>query len=130
MRSRRFPTSDSLKPTAYIDLDLGIPLDIPQSQNPFSEERVPSLEWGALAEEHTIELCEVKLRFDGMYMSMISIIVACERLKRGFWIARSDKSTTPTSSSSLSLHEQPHVRLLATSETRSLSFTENLTQEG
>ena len=38
---------------------------------------MPSLEWGALAEEQTIELCEVKLRFDGTYTSMISIVIAC-----------------------------------------------------
>ncbi|KAF8559768.1 hypothetical protein OG21DRAFT_1402239 [Imleria badia] len=72
MRSRRYPTSDSLKPAAYNDLDLGISLDIPQSQDPSPEEHVPSLEWGALAEEQTIELCEVKLRFDGTLMSLIS----------------------------------------------------------
>ncbi|KAH0827179.1 hypothetical protein J3R83DRAFT_4871 [Lanmaoa asiatica] len=72
MRSRRYPTSDSLKPAAYNDLDLGLSLDIPQSQNPSPEEQVPSLEWGALAEEQTIELCEVKLRFDGMYSGLVS----------------------------------------------------------
>ena len=80
MRSRRYPISESLKPAAYNDLDLGIPLDIPQSQDPHAEEHVPSLEWGALAEEQTIELCEVKLRFDGVSMSMISITVARELL--------------------------------------------------
>lgn len=116
MRSRRYPTSDSLKPAAYNDLDLGISLDIPQSQDPPSEEHVPSLEWGALAEEQIIELCEVKLRFDGMYMSTISITVVCKLLKHGFRNARSDQSTTPTSSSSLYPHERPHVRLLSTSE--------------
>lgn len=84
MRTRRYPTSDSLKPAAYNDLDLGISLDIPQSQDPSPEEQVPSLEWGALAEEQTIELCEVKLRFDGMYMSMISITVTCELLSMDF----------------------------------------------
>jgi len=83
MRSRRYPTSDSLKPAAYNDLDLGISLDIPQSQDPSPEEHVPPLEWGALAEEQTIELCEVKLRFDGTYMSMISITVAYELLEHG-----------------------------------------------
>ncbi|KAF8136567.1 hypothetical protein EV363DRAFT_1395672 [Boletus edulis] len=72
MRSRRYPTSDSLKSAAYNDLDLGISLDIPQSQDPSPEEHTPLLEWGAQAEEQTIELCEVKLRFDGTYMSMIS----------------------------------------------------------
>ncbi|KAG6376336.1 hypothetical protein JVT61DRAFT_2317 [Boletus reticuloceps] len=39
---------------------------------PISRGTYPILEWGAQAEEQTIELCEVKLRFDGMYMSMIS----------------------------------------------------------
>lgn len=84
MRSRRYPTSDSLKPAACSDLDLGISLDIPQSQDPSPEEHLPPLEWGALAEEQTIELCEVKLRFDGTHMSMISITVAYELLKYGF----------------------------------------------
>lgn len=116
MRSRRYPTSDSLKPTAYNDLDLGISLDIPQSQDPPPEEHVPPLEWGALAEEQTIELCEVKLRFDGMYMSTISITVVCELLTHEFRNARSDQSTALTSSSSLYPHERPHVRLLSTSE--------------
>jgi hypothetical protein len=116
MRSRRYPTSNSLKPAAYNDLDLGISLDIPQSQDPPPEEHVPPLEWGALAEEQTIELCEVKLRFDGMYMSTISITVVCELLKHGFRNARSDQSSTPTSSSSLYPHERPYVRLFSTSE--------------
>lgn len=91
MRSRRYPTSDSLKPAVYNDLDLGIPLDIPQSQDPSPEEHVPPLEWGALTEEQTIELCEVKLRFDGMYMSMISTApsVLCELLNHRFRNARS-----------------------------------------
>ena len=127
MRSRRYPTSDSLKPAAHNDLDLGISLDIPQSQDPYLEDQVPPLEWGALAEEQTVELCEVKLRFDGMHMSMISITVGCELLKHGFRAARSDQSTAATSSSPLSPHERPHVRLLSTSVARSLSFTENLT---
>ncbi|KAG9318671.1 hypothetical protein JVU11DRAFT_765 [Chiua virens] len=72
MRSRRYPTSDNLKPAAYSDLELGISLDLPQSHESFSEEEVSSLEWGTLSEEQTIELCEVKLRFDGMYMSVHS----------------------------------------------------------
>ncbi|KIJ16952.1 hypothetical protein PAXINDRAFT_168391 [Paxillus involutus ATCC 200175] len=72
MRSRRYPTSDSLKPAAYNDLDLGLSLDPPQSQDPSPGEQSPPLDWGAQAEEQTIELCEVKLRFDGMNMSLIS----------------------------------------------------------
>jgi hypothetical protein len=76
MRSRRYPTSDSLKPAAYNDLDLGLSLDPPQSQDPSPGEQSPPLDWGAQAEEQTIELCEVKLRFDGMNMSMILLTVA------------------------------------------------------
>ncbi|KAF9227689.1 hypothetical protein BS17DRAFT_693359 [Gyrodon lividus] len=72
MRSRRYPTSDSLKPAAYNDFDLGLSLDLPQSQDPSPEEKSPPLEWGAQAEEQTIELCEVKLRFDGMNINLIS----------------------------------------------------------
>lgn len=127
MRSRRFPTSDSLKPAAYNDLDLGISLDIPHSQDPSPEDQIPLLEWGPLAEEHTIELCEVKLRFDGMYTSMILIAVACGLLKHGFRNARFDQSTACTTLSLLSPYERPRVRLLSTFETRSFSFTENLT---
>ncbi|KIK96331.1 hypothetical protein PAXRUDRAFT_10898 [Paxillus rubicundulus Ve08.2h10] len=69
MRSRRYPTSDSLKPAAYNDLDRGLSLDPPQSQD---SEQSPPLEWGAQAEEQTIELCEVKLRLEGMNMNLIS----------------------------------------------------------
>ncbi|KAF9246326.1 hypothetical protein BU15DRAFT_39687 [Melanogaster broomeanus] len=54
------------------DLGLGLPLDLPQSQDPSPEEQYPPLNWGAQAEEQTIELCEVKLRFDGMNISLIS----------------------------------------------------------
>lgn len=127
MRSRRFPTSDSLNPAAHNDLDLDISLDIPHSQGPSPEEQAPPLEWGALAEEQTIELCEVKLRFDGMYTSMALIPVPCGLLNHAFRNARSDQSTVATTSSSLSQHERSHVRLFSTSETRSLGFTENVT---
>ncbi|KIJ69307.1 hypothetical protein HYDPIDRAFT_185128 [Hydnomerulius pinastri MD-312] len=72
MRSQRYPTSDSLKPAAYHDLDLELSLDLPHPQDPSPEEQSPPLEWGALAEEPTIELCEVKLRFDGVNMNLRS----------------------------------------------------------
>ncbi|KAL4067943.1 hypothetical protein V8B97DRAFT_2021711 [Scleroderma yunnanense] len=70
MRSRRYPSSESLKPAAYHDIDLDLPLDLPQHSIP--QEQLPHLDWGALAEELTIELCEVKLRFDGTAISIIS----------------------------------------------------------
>ncbi|KAI6036281.1 hypothetical protein BKA83DRAFT_4160694 [Pisolithus microcarpus] len=70
MRSRRYPTTDSLAAVARDDNDLGLPLDA--SREATSEERPPPLDWGALAEEQTIELCEVKLRFDGSAISLIS----------------------------------------------------------
>lgn len=68
MRSKRYPSSDSLKPTAHNHIDLGLSLDISQGL-PQEEHSLP-LDWGALAEDPTIELCEVKLRFDGANMSM------------------------------------------------------------
>ncbi|KAH7889366.1 hypothetical protein F5I97DRAFT_1993976, partial [Phlebopus sp. FC_14] len=52
------------------DLDLGLSLDL--SQDPSPEEQSPPLEWGTLAEEPIIELCEVKLRFDGSTMTLLS----------------------------------------------------------
>ncbi|KAI6150464.1 hypothetical protein BKA82DRAFT_4116006 [Pisolithus tinctorius] len=70
MRSRRYPTTDSLAPVAHNDSDLGLPLDTPHGAMP--EEQSPPLDWGALAEEQTIELCEVKLRFDGSAINLIS----------------------------------------------------------
>lgn len=70
MRSQRYPSSESLKPAAHNDIDLALPLDLPH--DPIPEEQSP-LDWGALAEELTIELCEVKLHFDGTAMSMRSI---------------------------------------------------------
>ncbi|KAI6045743.1 hypothetical protein EDC04DRAFT_2634728 [Pisolithus marmoratus] len=70
MRSRRYPTTDSLAPIARNGGDLGLSLDV--SHQATSEEPSPPLDWGALAEEQTIELCEVKLRFDGSAISLMS----------------------------------------------------------
>lgn len=70
MRSQRYPSSESLKPAAHNDIDIGLPSDLPQ--DPIPEEHLPPLDWGALTEELTIELCEVNLRFDGSAMSIKS----------------------------------------------------------
>jgi hypothetical protein len=69
MRSRRYPLSDALRAASDNSLDLGLSLDIPADNE--LDERPPLLDWNAYEEEHTIELCEVKLRFDGMFMGMI-----------------------------------------------------------
>ncbi|KAI6118877.1 hypothetical protein EV401DRAFT_1862628 [Pisolithus croceorrhizus] len=60
----------ALAPVTHNDSDLGLTLDA--SHEVTSEEQSPPLDWGALAEEQTIELCEVKLRFDGSAISLIS----------------------------------------------------------
>ena len=68
MRSRRYPLSDSFRTTSDSSLDLGLSLDIPADNQ--LDERPPLLDWSAYEEEHMIELCEVKLRFDGTFMGM------------------------------------------------------------
>ena len=66
MRSRRYPLSDTLRAASDNSLDLGLSLDIPADNQ--LDERPPLLDWNAHEEELMIELCEVKLRFDGMFM--------------------------------------------------------------
>ncbi|OJA14296.1 hypothetical protein AZE42_10485 [Rhizopogon vesiculosus] len=70
MRSRRYPLSDTLRAASDNSLDLGLSLDMPADNQ--LDERPPLLDWNAYEEEHMIELCEVKLRFDGMFMAMAS----------------------------------------------------------
>ncbi|KAG6336414.1 hypothetical protein ID866_2687 [Astraeus odoratus] len=70
MRSRRYPSLEGLVPAVHNDLSLDLPLDL--APEPISEDQLPPLEWGALAEELTIELCEVKIRFDGWTISLLS----------------------------------------------------------
>ncbi|KAG0707666.1 hypothetical protein DFH29DRAFT_592452 [Suillus ampliporus] len=70
MRSRRYPLSDTLRAASDSSLDLGISLDMPADNQ--LDERPPLLDWNAYEEEHMIELCEVKLRFDGVYMSIVT----------------------------------------------------------
>ncbi|KAH7922096.1 hypothetical protein BV22DRAFT_1095214 [Leucogyrophana mollusca] len=70
MRSQRYP-SDAMKHA----LDNSLEPVVPQgaSQSPTSTDDSPaSIDWDAWGEESTIDLCEVKLRFDGMIMSLIS----------------------------------------------------------
>lgn len=62
MRSRRYPLSDTLRAASDNSHDLGLSLD-----NQL-DERPPLLDWNSYQEEQTIELCEVKLRFDGLCM--------------------------------------------------------------
>ncbi|KAG1756683.1 uncharacterized protein EDB91DRAFT_1093918 [Suillus paluster] len=70
MRSRRYPLSDTLRATSDSSLDLGLSLDM--SADNQLDERPPLLDWNAYEEEHVIELCEVKLRFDGVYMAIVT----------------------------------------------------------
>ncbi|KAI6160019.1 hypothetical protein EDD17DRAFT_1485464 [Pisolithus thermaeus] len=60
----------ALAPVTRNDSDLGLTLDA--SHEVTSEEQSPPLDWGALAEEQSIELCEVKLRFDGSAIGLMS----------------------------------------------------------
>ncbi|KAG1832036.1 hypothetical protein EV424DRAFT_1369379 [Suillus variegatus] len=66
MRSRRYPLSDTLRAASDNSHDLGLSLD-----NQL-DERPPLLDWNSYQEEQTIELCEVKLRFDGLCMSVLT----------------------------------------------------------
>lgn len=68
MRSRRYPLSDTLRAASDNSLDLGLSLDMPADNQ--LDERPPLLDWNAYEEEAMIELCEVKLRFDGTFMGM------------------------------------------------------------
>ncbi|KAG1772774.1 hypothetical protein EDD22DRAFT_860009 [Suillus occidentalis] len=66
MRSRRYPLSDTLRAASDPSHDLGLSLDM--SVDNQLDERPPLLDWNSYEEEQTIELCEVKLRFDGLSM--------------------------------------------------------------
>ncbi|KAG2158212.1 uncharacterized protein EDB93DRAFT_1238009 [Suillus bovinus] len=70
MRSRRYPLSDTLRAASDSSHDLGLPLDMPTDNE--LDERPPLLDWNSYQEEQTIELCEVKLRFDGSCMFIIT----------------------------------------------------------
>ncbi|KAG1891108.1 hypothetical protein F4604DRAFT_1704316 [Suillus subluteus] len=71
MRSRRYPLSDTLRAAASDSShDLGLSLDMPVDNQ--LDERPPLLDWNSYEEEQMIELCEVKLRFDGMHMFIIA----------------------------------------------------------
>ncbi|KAG2349785.1 hypothetical protein BDR05DRAFT_872639 [Suillus weaverae] len=51
--------------------DLGLSLDMPPDNQ--LDERPPLLDWNSYEEEQMIELCEVKLRFDGSCMSILTV---------------------------------------------------------
>jgi hypothetical protein len=70
MRSRRYPLSDTLRTASDNSHDLGLSLDIPVDSQ--LDERPPLLDWNSYEEEQMIELCEVKLRFDGLCMLIIA----------------------------------------------------------
>ncbi|KAG2078225.1 hypothetical protein BDR04DRAFT_1087976 [Suillus decipiens] len=70
MRSRRYPLSDTLRAASDTSHDLGLSLDMPPDNQ--LDERPPLLDWNSYEEEQMIELCEVKLRFDGLCMSIIT----------------------------------------------------------
>ncbi|KIK49200.1 hypothetical protein CY34DRAFT_797139 [Suillus luteus UH-Slu-Lm8-n1] len=70
MRSRRYPLSDTLRAASDTSHDLGLSLDM--SVDSQLDERPPLLDWNSYEEEQMIELCEVKLRFDGLSMFVIA----------------------------------------------------------
>ncbi|KAG2157205.1 hypothetical protein DEU56DRAFT_763462 [Suillus clintonianus] len=70
LRSRRYPLSDTLRAASDNSLDLGLPLDITADSQ--LDDRPPLLDWNAYEEEQMIELCEVKLRFDGACMAIVT----------------------------------------------------------
>lgn len=70
MRSRRYPLSDTLRAASDTSHDLGLSLDM--SVDSQLDERPPLLDWNSYEEEQMIELCEVKLRFDGLSMCTFS----------------------------------------------------------
>jgi hypothetical protein len=67
MRSHLLP-SPTVKPTTFNPMDLSLPLDVTQ-QILASPEPTTCIEWESWGEESTIELCEVRLTFDGVSMS-------------------------------------------------------------
>ncbi|KAG1754658.1 hypothetical protein EDB19DRAFT_1667565 [Suillus lakei] len=71
LRSRRYPLSDTLRAASDSSHDLGLSLDMPTDNQ--LDERPPLLDWNSYEEEQMIELCEVKLRFDGSCMAILTV---------------------------------------------------------
>lgn len=74
MRSHLYPTPKGV-PTAWSEMNLGLPLDISQQS---ITEQPPVVDWETWGEESTIDLCEIQLGFDGAIISTYNKMFSCD----------------------------------------------------